>query len=68
MRFIRASEMTIPSATGKAPPESPVPAPRATKGTRSRAQIRTTACTSSVEPGRTTSSGCERQPVSPSQS
>ena len=51
MRFIRASEITMPSATGSAPPESPVPAPRATKGTPSRAQMRTTACTSAVEPG-----------------
>ena len=33
MRFIRAREMTTPSATGSAPPESPVPAPRATNGT-----------------------------------
>ena len=48
---MRASEMTIPSATGSAPPERPVPAPRATNGTPSRAQSRTTACTSSVEPG-----------------
>ena len=38
MRFIRASEMTIPSATGSAPPESPVPAPRATNGMPSRLQ------------------------------
>ena len=39
MRFIRASEITIPSATGRAPPERPVPAPRATNGMPSRAQI-----------------------------
>ena len=32
MRVSRASEMTIPSATGSAPPERPVPAPRATNG------------------------------------
>ena len=57
IRFIRASEITIPSATGKAPPESPVPAPRATNGMPSRAQIRTTPCTSAVDAGRTTSSG-----------
>ena len=30
---MRASETTTPPATGVAPPESPVPAPRATKGT-----------------------------------
>ena len=68
MRFMRASEMTMPSTTGKAPPERPVPAPRATKGTASRAQTPTIAATSAVEPGRTTSSGVARQPVSPSQS
>ena len=67
MRFIRASEITIPSATGRAPPERPVPAPRATNGSPSRAQMRTTPCTSSVEPGSATSSGIARQPVSPSQ-
>ena len=68
MRFMRASEMTIPSATGKAPPERPVPAPRATNGhglARADADDRGT---SAVEPGRTTSSGVARQPVSPSQS
>ena len=32
-RFIRARPMTMPSATGTAPPERPVPAPRATNGT-----------------------------------
>ena len=40
---MRASEMTIPSATGSAPPESPVPAPRATNGMPASLQIRTTA-------------------------
>ncbi len=65
---MRASERTIPSATGSAPPDNPVPAPRATKGTPSRAQMRTTPCTSAVDPGSTTSSGIARQPVSPSQS
>ncbi len=30
---MRASEITTPSACGTAPPESPVPAPRATNGT-----------------------------------
>ena len=34
----------MPSATGSAPPESPDPAPRATNGTPSAAQTRTTAC------------------------
>ena len=30
---MRVSAITTPPATGSAPPESPVPAPRATKGT-----------------------------------
>ena len=61
MRFIRASEITTPSATGSAPPERPVPAPRATNGTPCSWQSRTTAgdllrpCS-----GRTTSSGIAR--------
>ena len=42
-RVIRASEITIPSATGSAPPESPDPAPRATNGIPSAAHTRTTA-------------------------
>ena len=68
MRFIRASETTIPSATGSAPPERPVPAPRATNGIRSSLQIRTTACTSSTLPGSATSAGTTRAPVRPSHS
>ena len=32
IRFIRESATTMPSRTGSAPPESPVPAPRATTG------------------------------------
>ena len=68
MRFIRESEITTPSATGSAPPESPVPAPRATNGTPRAWQARTTACTCSVVSGRTTSDGTTRCPVSPSHS
>ena len=60
MRFIRASETTTPPATGAAPPERPVPAPRATHGSDSRVQSRSTAETSSVEPGSTTSAGWAR--------
>ena len=48
---MRASEMTIPSATGSAPPESPVPAPRATNGMPASLQMRTTACTSAGRRG-----------------
>ena len=39
MRFIFASESSTPSAMGRAPPESPVPAPRATTGTPSSPQV-----------------------------
>jgi hypothetical protein len=57
MRRIRVSEMSTPSATGSAPPDSPEPAPRATHGTPARWQARTTACTSSVVSGSTTAPG-----------
>jgi hypothetical protein len=57
---IRARPMTRPSATGSAPPDRPVPAPRATNGTWSRAHSRTTAATSSVVAGSTTSAGVTR--------
>src|SRR5437899_6381714 len=56
-RFIRLSPMRIPPSTGRAPPESPVPAPLATKGIRSRWQTFTTPATCSAERGRTTMSG-----------
>ena len=65
---MRASEITIPSATGSAPPESPVPAPRATNGIAASLQMRTTACTSAVVAGNATSAGITRRPVSPSHS
>ena len=65
---MRASEITTPSATGSAPPDSPVPAPRATNGTREALQARTTACTCSVVSTRQTSAGTTRRPVSPSHS
>ena len=65
---MRASEITIPSATGSAPPERPVPAPRATNGSAASLQSRTTAATSSVVSGRVTSEGTTRRPVRPSQS
>ena len=44
-----------PLGDGQRAARRPVPAPRATNGTPSRAQSRTTACTSSAEPGRATS-------------
>ena len=57
---MRASEITIPSATGSAPPERPVPAPRATKGMLCSWQRRTVAATSSAVVGSTTSDGVTR--------
>ena len=44
---MRARLITMPPSTGSAPPLSPVPDPRATKGISSRWQTRTTACTCS---------------------
>ena len=65
---MRARPITMPSATGTAPPESPVPAPRATNGAPCARQARTAACTSSVDRGRTTACGTARWPVRPSHS
>ena len=42
-----------------------MPAPRATNGTPLAVAGATTACTSSVEPGSTTSAGIARQPGEP---
>ena len=55
----RICDVTIrtPSACGSAPPDSPVPEPRATYGTPASAQARTTTATWSVFPGSTTSAG-----------
>ncbi len=50
----------MPSSTGSAPPESPVPEPRATHGTSAAWQARSTACTSCAEPGSTTARGVTR--------
>ena len=68
MRFIRESATTTAPSTGSAPPERPVPAPRGTMGAPAARAARTTAATSSVEPGSTTSAGRTRYPVSPSHS
>ena len=65
---MRASEITTPSATGSAPPERPVPAPRATNGIPCSLQARTTAWTCSVDSTRQTAAGTTRRPVSPSHS
>ena len=65
---MRARLMTMPLATGSAPPLSPVPEPRATKGIFSRWHTRTMACTCSVEVGSSTASGSTRNMVRPSHS
>ncbi len=60
MRLNLARLSVTPSAFGSAPPESPVPAPRATTGTSSRWQIASTAATWASLSGRATTSGCWR--------
>src|SRR5216110_1882185 len=61
-------ESTIPPSAGRQPPESPVPAPRATKGNLARFASRTTAATCSAEVGKTTKSASARKSVRPSDS
>jgi len=59
MRRIRASDSSTPSPRGSAPPERPVPAPRAVTGTFSWLQARSTSRTSSsVEGSATTIGSC----------
>ena len=65
---MRARPITIPSAIGTAPPESPVPAPRATNGMPRSWHTRTAACTCAVVRGSTTACGTARWPVRPSHS
>ena len=50
----------MPSATGTAPPERPVPAPRATNGTPCFSHARTVAITCSLVAGSATASGTAR--------
>jgi hypothetical protein len=52
-----ASESVTPTALGIAPPESPVPAPRATTGTPSAWQVLSTAATCASVSGSATASG-----------
>ena len=68
MRFIRDSPRRTQPGTGSAPPDSPVPAPRGTTGIPASRAIRTTAATSSVEAGSTTTLGEARKLVSASHS
>ena len=65
---MRLVAITTASCSAKAPPERPVPLPRAMNGTPSSAQQRTTAATCSVVSGSTTSGGWWRCRVRPSQS
>src|SRR5262245_35492147 len=68
MRRILASDSSTPSPRGSAPPERPVPAPRATTGTLSSWQARSTSRTSSSEEGSATTIGSCRYAESPSHS
>ena len=65
---IRDITISTPSRCGSAPPDRPVPLPRATNGTPAPAHSATTAATSAAEPGSTTSAGTHRCEVSPSHS
>ena len=65
---MRDSTSSTPSSTGRAPPDSPEPAPRATHATSSRAQAWTIACTSSVLFGSTAAAGVAWYWSSPSDS
>ncbi len=54
---IRSMLSTMPPSTALDPPDSPLPAPRGTTGTRCAVAQRITACTSAVQVGRTTAQG-----------
>ena len=68
MRRILEVTISTPSVRGSAPPDRPVPLPRATNGTPARAHSATTTATSAAEPGSTTSAGTHLCEVSPSHS
>ncbi len=68
IRLNFAIDNVTPRRCGSAPPDRPVPAPRATTGTPFAWQIRRTAATCSSESGSTTSSGVARYAVRPSHS
>ncbi len=57
MAFIRSKLMITEPSIAFAPPDSPVPAPRGTIGTRCSTHHRTTAWVSAAVVGRTTASG-----------
>jgi hypothetical protein len=64
----RLVQIMTGACTGSVPPESPVPAPRGTKGICSAASSRITSATFSGVGGSTTTSGVPRSSVYPSQS
>ncbi len=68
IRLNLASESTTPSRCGIAPPDSPVPAPRATTGTRAAWHSLRIATTCASSSGRMTACGCSRNSVRPSHS
>ena len=57
---MREVTISTPSVRGSAPPDSPVPEPRAMYGTFSAAQARTIAAICSAVSGRTTTPGVAR--------
>jgi hypothetical protein len=65
---MRAVPTMTPPCVARAPPESPVPAPRGTTGIRAASRVRSTSDTSSAERGRTTALGETRYWVRPSDS
>ncbi|MCY1547080.1 hypothetical protein D9M68_831130 [compost metagenome] len=58
LNFDRPS--STPRLCGMAPPDRPVPAPRATMGAFNRLQMRMTACTCSSVSGKATTAGSAR--------
>ena len=63
--FIRSRAITMLPSTAFAPPDRPVPAPRATTGTRCLMHARTTSATSSVDSARMTAIGLPAGAPSP---
>ena len=68
MRRSRDSTSSTPSAEGRAPPDSPVPEPRATKGTPASAHSRTVSTTCCRLSASTTTAGVTRKLARPSHS
>ena len=68
MRFIRDVQIITGALSGRHPPESPVPAPRGTKGTARRASAASTPLTCAVVRGSTSRSGALLPIVHPSHS